>query len=116
VPNGRFALSPECLLTFLGEREIACYSRSLDRQRWTRLAPKAWSSFRPYAWNQMALAGDDTGELIAFRLADGEAVWSIVRRDDPRHRNVPRRTLRRDAEGAGLRASLANREGAREEN
>jgi hypothetical protein len=24
----------------------------------------------------MALAGDDTGELIAFRLADGEAVWS----------------------------------------
>jgi eukaryotic-like serine/threonine-protein kinase len=76
VPNGRFALSRECLLTFLGEREIACYSRSLDRQRWTRLAPKAWSSSRPYAWNRIALAGDDTGELSAFRLADGEVVWS----------------------------------------
>jgi hypothetical protein len=24
----------------------------------------------------MALAGDDNGELFAFQLADGEAVWS----------------------------------------
>jgi outer membrane protein assembly factor BamB len=76
TPNGRFALSSECLLTFLGERAIACYSRSLDRLRWTRTGPKPWSSSRPYIWNEMALSGDETGELFAFRLIDGEIVWS----------------------------------------
>lgn len=76
VPRGRFALSSECLLAFLGERAIACYSPSLDRLQWTRVAAKSWSSARPYVLDGVALAGDETGELFALRLADGEVAWS----------------------------------------
>ncbi|MDQ5858024.1 MAG: PQQ-like beta-propeller repeat protein [Acidobacteriota bacterium] len=76
APNGRLTLAKGCVLAFLGESSIACYAPTLERVTWTRKGPKPWSSSRPYVWLDMALAGNEAGELFAFRLSDGELVWS----------------------------------------
>jgi outer membrane protein assembly factor BamB len=76
APTGRFALKGRCLLAFLGERALACYAWSLERPLWVRAGPKPWTSSRPYVWNELALAGNEGGEVFAFRLDDGELVWS----------------------------------------
>lgn len=76
APTGRLALSGGCLLVLLGESALACYPPSLERARWTRAGPKPWTSSRPYVWRDSTLAGNDAGELFAFRLGDGEVVWS----------------------------------------
>ena len=46
------------------------------KRRWIQKASVSWSSARPYIWNDLFLAGNDQGELFAFRVADGVAVWS----------------------------------------
>jgi outer membrane protein assembly factor BamB len=76
APTGRLALAGRCLLTLLGERALACYARTLEGPLWVRAGPKPWTSSRPYVWNELALAGNEGGEVFAFRLDDGEIVWS----------------------------------------
>jgi outer membrane protein assembly factor BamB len=76
APAGRLALSGECLLALIGDGVLACYSPTLDRARWTRVGSKPWSSSRAYAWQGLALAGNEGGELFAFRLTDGQIAWS----------------------------------------
>jgi len=76
APTGRLALAGRCLLAFLGEHALACYERSLERPRWIRAGPKPWTSSRPYVWGDLALAGNEAGQVTAFRLTDGEVAWS----------------------------------------
>jgi outer membrane protein assembly factor BamB len=76
APAGRLALGGPCLLALFGERALACYARTLERPLWVRTGPKPWTSSRPYVWNELALAGNGGGEVFAFRLEDGEVVWS----------------------------------------
>lgn len=76
APAGRLALSGECLLALNTNAALVCYSPTLDRVRWTRAGSKPWSSSRPYVWGGLVLAGNKGGELLAFRLADGEIAWS----------------------------------------
>jgi outer membrane protein assembly factor BamB len=75
-PSGRLVLANGCVLAFLGDRALACYTPALDRALWTRTGADAWSSSRPYAARGIVLAGTETGELVALRPADGEVVWS----------------------------------------
>ncbi|HEU5251338.1 MAG TPA: PQQ-binding-like beta-propeller repeat protein [Thermoanaerobaculia bacterium] len=75
-PNGRLAVAGGCVLSFLGNRELACFTPALDRALWTRTGAHPWSSSRPYVARGVALAGNEEGELVALRLIDGEAVWS----------------------------------------
>ena len=76
APAGRLALSGECLLALHTNAALVCYSPTLDRVRWTRAGSKPWSSSRPYVWGGLALAGNEGGELVAFRLSDGGIAWS----------------------------------------
>jgi outer membrane protein assembly factor BamB len=76
VPAGRLALSGGCLLALIGDKALSCYSPTLDRALWKRLGTKPWTSSRPYTWRELALAGNDGGELFAFRLTDGQIAWS----------------------------------------
>jgi outer membrane protein assembly factor BamB len=75
-PNGRLALADGCVLGFLGERALACYTPALDRMRWSRTGTHPWSSSRPYVARGIALAGSETGELVGLSLADGNVVWA----------------------------------------
>ncbi|HEV8611139.1 MAG TPA: PQQ-binding-like beta-propeller repeat protein [Thermoanaerobaculia bacterium] len=75
-PSGRLALADGCVLAFLGERALTCYTPVLDRMRWSRTGTHPWSSSRPYVARGIALAGSETGELVGLSLADGNAVWS----------------------------------------
>ena len=76
TPTGRLALAGQCLVSLLGEDALVCYARSLERIRWVSWGGKAWTSPRPYVWKDVVLAGNEEGELFAFRLSDGEPVWS----------------------------------------
>jgi len=76
APTRRLALEGQCLLALLGERGLACYAPTLERALWVRAGPKPWTSSRPCVWSGLALAGNEAGEIYAFRLADGEVAWS----------------------------------------
>ena len=76
VPTGRLVLAGGRLLAFLGENALAGYAGGLARPLWTRVGEKPWTSSRPYVWNGLALAGNGLGQVFAFRLDDGEIVWS----------------------------------------
>ena len=76
APTGHLALAEGCLLALLGDRSLACYAPMLEAARWVRGGAKPWTSSRPYVWRGLALAGSEAGELSAFRLRDGELVWS----------------------------------------
>ena len=76
APRGRLVLAGGRLLSFLGENALACYSGTLARPLWTRAGEKPWTSSRPYVWGELALAGNDLGQVFAFRLVDGAIVWT----------------------------------------
>jgi outer membrane protein assembly factor BamB len=76
APRGRLVLAGGRLLAFLGENALACYPGTLARPLWIRVGDKPWTSSRPYAWGELALAGNELGEVFAFRLADGAIVWT----------------------------------------
>ena len=75
-PSGRLALADGCVLAFLGERALACYTPALDRMRWSRTGAHPWSSSRPYVARGIALAGSKSGELMGLSLSDGDVVWA----------------------------------------
>jgi hypothetical protein len=77
APTGRLALARTCLLAFLGESSLACYAPTLAGSVWIRSGPKPWTSSRPYVWDELALAGNEAGDVFALRLADGEIAWSL---------------------------------------
>ena len=37
----------------------------------------SWSVTRPYLWRSTVLAGNEEGEVKAFRLSDGVEQWTI---------------------------------------
>ena len=76
APTGRLVLAGGRLLAFLDENALAGYAGGLARPVWTRVGEKPWTSSRPYVWNGLALAGNGLGQVFAFRLDDGEIVWS----------------------------------------
>lgn len=78
TPTGRLTLARTCLLAFLGENSLACYERTLAGPLWIRSGPKPWTSSRPYVRDELALAGNEAGDVVALRLADGEIAWSLA--------------------------------------
>jgi outer membrane protein assembly factor BamB len=49
---------------------------SLAARRWSRRAPRGWSSPRPYLWRGSVLAGSEAGQLAALAIDDGALLWS----------------------------------------
>ena len=77
MPAGAAALAErDSLVLFLGERTLCCYDLRAHRVRWSRDAPRSWSSSRPFVWGAVAVAGTEQGELFGFRLSDGLPQWT----------------------------------------
>ncbi len=81
-PTGRLLFAEDSLLVFLGEpvssttRRLVCLDASLKGIRWSETASGPWSSSRPHVWNHAVLAGNERGEVFAFRISDGSRIWS----------------------------------------
>jgi outer membrane protein assembly factor BamB len=83
TPVGWPTLTGESLLVFLnrgGGAGVAKALLSLDPAlkhiRWQKPASSNWSLTRPFLWRAMVLAGNEEGEVKAFRLSDGEEQWT----------------------------------------
>lgn len=76
VPRGRLLAADGTLLAFFGEGTLACLDSSLRAIRWRESTLGPWSSSKPYLWDHAVIAGNERGELFAFRLSDGSRLWS----------------------------------------
>lgn len=71
-----FVLTPDSVITHLGNKTLASLPRSLEKPRWTQESAKPWSSSQPHLWRGTAIVGTEDGEVVAFRLSDGSRVWA----------------------------------------
>lgn len=76
IPGGRMLFADGSLLVFLGDQTLACLDPSLKAIRWKESTSGPWSSARPIPWGHAVLAGNERGELFAFRISDGSRLWS----------------------------------------
>jgi outer membrane protein assembly factor BamB len=44
--------------------------------RWRESTEGPWSSSRPYLLDHAVIAGNERGEVFAFRVSDGSRLWS----------------------------------------
>jgi hypothetical protein len=78
TPVGVPAVAGDALLVYLNSRggdggaeALACLDRALTKVRWSQKSAGGWSLTSPYLWRGRVLAGNEGGEVIAFRIADG---------------------------------------------
>jgi eukaryotic-like serine/threonine-protein kinase len=79
MPFGPPTTAGESLLVYSVEGEslvLNAFDLSLAARRWTRRAPRGWSTPRPYLWRGAVLAGDEDGGLAALAVEDGAVVWA----------------------------------------
>jgi outer membrane protein assembly factor BamB len=58
---------------------LASIDHELRRVTWRKSAPTGehWSSLRPLVWSGFAIAGTDSGRVLAYQVRDGAPVWSL---------------------------------------
>jgi hypothetical protein len=78
TPVGVPVIAKESLLVFLnpqggdgGAESLACLDLPLTKVRWGQKAAGGWSLTNPHLWRDSVLAGNEAGEVLAFRVADG---------------------------------------------
>ena len=78
TPVGVPVVTGDILLVYLNSRggdggaeALACLDRALTKIRWSQKSAGGWSLTSPYLWRDRVLAGNEAGEVIAFRLVDG---------------------------------------------
>jgi outer membrane protein assembly factor BamB len=83
TPVGVPIIAGEALLVFLnskggdgGAEALACLDLSLTKIRWSQKDTAGWSLTRAYVWRGDVLAGNEAGEVLAFRLNDGTRQWA----------------------------------------
>jgi outer membrane protein assembly factor BamB len=83
IPVATPAIGEENIFFFLnphgyrgGAKVIIRLDLDLQKVIWRKEAETEWSSARPVLWQEMLLAGNDRGEIFAFR--DGELQWSKI--------------------------------------
>jgi hypothetical protein len=54
-----------------GGESLACLDLPLTKVRWSQKATGGWSLTRPHLWRGSVLAGNEAGEVLAFRVDDG---------------------------------------------
>lgn len=73
---GSLLSAGECLLALWAEDTLACLDPKLGTVKWSRKAPTTWSSFQPLIRSGLVVVGTESGEVHAFRLADGSTAWT----------------------------------------
>ena len=76
VPVGEPTPAGEALLIVPSRDRVICLDRALQEVLWTGTANSNWRTHRPSVWGATLLAGNNDGEVVAFRLADGSREWS----------------------------------------
>lgn len=83
TPVGWPTVTGESLLVFLnrgggagGAQVLLSLDPALKHIRWQQPASSNWSVTRPFLWRAMVLAGNEEGEVKAFRLSDGAEQWT----------------------------------------
>jgi outer membrane protein assembly factor BamB len=84
TPVGWPTVTGGSLLVFLnqgggagGAQSLLSVDRSLKKIEWRQPASSNWSVTRPFLWRSTVLAGNEEGEVRAFRLSDGVEQWTI---------------------------------------
>lgn len=72
---GRPIISADSLLVFIGDT-LTCFDLSLKKTRWSRKSPSKWTTPRPLLIGPTILAGNEAGEVFAYRITDGALQWS----------------------------------------
>jgi outer membrane protein assembly factor BamB len=79
MPFGPPIAAGESLLAYSAEGDALVlngFDISLASSRWSRRAPRGWSSSRPYLWQGSVLVGSEAGELAALAIEDGAVIWT----------------------------------------
>lgn len=79
VPVGPPTIAGKSILIYSVEGDSAVLNAvdmSLAASRWTRRAPRGWSSSRPHLWRGSVLVGSEDGELAALAIEDGAVIWT----------------------------------------
>ena len=83
TPVGVPIIAGDSVLVFLnskggdaGAEALACLDLSLTKIRWSQKDSGGWSLTRAYLWRGDVLAGNEAGEVLAFRLNDGSRQWA----------------------------------------
>jgi len=83
TPVGVPIIAGDALLVFLnskggdgGAEALTCLDLSLSKIRWSQKDSGGWSMTRAYLWRGDVLAGNEAGEVSAFRLNDGSRQWA----------------------------------------
>lgn len=74
-PHSVLVAANGSLAVLVGEKTLLGLDLGLN-VRWTRATSAPLSTLRPLVLEDSVLVGNDAGELLAFRLAEGTPVWS----------------------------------------
>jgi outer membrane protein assembly factor BamB len=74
---GALTQAGDCVLALSLANTLTCFADDLTAARWSAAATKEWSASRPLALGDLVLAGNDQGELVAFRVDDGGEVFRL---------------------------------------
>ncbi len=81
----RLAAEPEGIFGYLASegsgrgfaaRALFLLAPGFDAVRWTR-SNTSWTSPRPFSWKNGVVVGDDSGQVVALRSADGAEQWRL---------------------------------------
>lgn len=85
TPVGWPTATRDSLLVFLnrgggagGAQTLLSLDLALKQIRWQQGASSNWSVTRPFLWQGAVLAGNEDGEVKAFRLSDGAEQWATT--------------------------------------
>jgi outer membrane protein assembly factor BamB len=83
IPVGPLTLARGILLTMLNPRggagtskRLVCIDPSRMKVLWSQGSTSDWTMRQPLVLAKAVLAGNDAGEVTAFRLNDGVAEWT----------------------------------------
>lgn len=84
TPVGWPAVTGGSLLVFLnrgggagGAQSLLSIDRALKKIEWLQPASSSWSVTRPFLLHSTVLAGNEDGDVKAFRLSDGVEQWTV---------------------------------------
>ncbi|HYL97791.1 MAG TPA: PQQ-binding-like beta-propeller repeat protein [Blastocatellia bacterium] len=85
TPVGWPTLAGNSLLVYLnpdggsgGASTLLSLDPALKQIRWQQQTASNWSLTRPFLWRSSVLAGNEKGEVKAFRLSDGAELWGAT--------------------------------------
>ena len=74
---GTLTAAGECILALSLPNTLTCFTSDLTAARWSVAATKEWSAFRPLVLGDLVLAGNDQGEVLAYRVEDGGEAFRL---------------------------------------